>query len=168
MSAIETLGQEAGQVAKAAAIPTHAGAAKDGAEKGSNGAAASHLALMIGALALTPAMLLRRRGDALHRRLGWVGAGWAAAVVAMVAMAAETAVVTAAVAAVMAADTAVVAVVAMAAAVVVTVAMAAEIAVVTAAVAAGADTAAETAKEEIVLHGGIIRRSNAGHANPAL
>ena len=48
MSSIETLGQEAGQVAKAAATPTHAGAAKDGAEKGGNGAAASHLALMIG------------------------------------------------------------------------------------------------------------------------
>ena len=48
MSAIETLGQEAGQVAKAAANPTHAGAAKDAAEKGGNGAAASHLALMIG------------------------------------------------------------------------------------------------------------------------
>ena len=48
MSSIETLGQEAGQVAKAAATPTHAGAAKDAAEKGSNGAAASHLALMIG------------------------------------------------------------------------------------------------------------------------
>ena len=48
MSAIETLGQEAGQVAKVAATPTHAGAAKDAAEKGGNGAAASHLALMIG------------------------------------------------------------------------------------------------------------------------
>ena len=48
MSAIETLGQEAGQVAKAAAAPAHAGAAKDAAEKGNNGAAASHLALMIG------------------------------------------------------------------------------------------------------------------------
>lgn len=48
MSAIETLGQEAGQVAKAAAAPNHAGAAKDAAEKGNNGAAASHLALMIG------------------------------------------------------------------------------------------------------------------------
>ena len=47
MSAIETLGQEAGQVAKAVAAPTHAGAAKDAAEKGSNGAAASHLALKI-------------------------------------------------------------------------------------------------------------------------
>ena len=48
MSSIETLDQEAGQVAKVAATPTHAGAAKDAAEKGGNGAAASHLALMIG------------------------------------------------------------------------------------------------------------------------
>ena len=48
MSAIETLGQEAGQVAKAAAAPTHAGAAKDVEEKGGKGASATHLALMIG------------------------------------------------------------------------------------------------------------------------
>ncbi len=36
----------------------------------------AHLACMIGALALTPIMLLRRRGDAQHRLLGrlWVGA----------------------------------------------------------------------------------------------
>lgn len=38
-----------------------------------------HLALMIGALALTPAMLLRRRGDRLHRRLGTI---WAALMLA--------------------------------------------------------------------------------------
>lgn len=44
MSAIETLGQDA----KAAAASTHAGAAKDAGEKGSNGASSSHLALMIG------------------------------------------------------------------------------------------------------------------------
>lgn len=36
----------------------------------------AHLATIIIALALTPVMLLRRRGDRLHRRLGWV---WAAA-----------------------------------------------------------------------------------------
>jgi uncharacterized membrane protein len=35
-----------------------------------------HLATIFAALALTPPMLLRRRGDRLHRRLGWV---WAAA-----------------------------------------------------------------------------------------
>lgn len=35
-----------------------------------------HLATIVTALALTPPMLLRRRGDRLHRRLGWV---WAAA-----------------------------------------------------------------------------------------
>jgi len=34
-----------------------------------------HLATISVALALTPVMLLRRRGDRLHRRLGWV---WAA------------------------------------------------------------------------------------------
>lgn len=34
-----------------------------------------HLATIVAALALTPTMLLRRRGDRLHRRLGWV---WAA------------------------------------------------------------------------------------------
>ena len=48
MSAIETLGQEAGQAAKTVASSTHAGAAKDKAEKGANGASATHLALMIG------------------------------------------------------------------------------------------------------------------------
>jgi uncharacterized membrane protein len=31
-----------------------------------------HIATIATALALTPAMLLRRRGDRLHRRLGWV------------------------------------------------------------------------------------------------
>ena len=35
-----------------------------------------HMATILTALALTPLMLLRRRGDRLHRRLGWV---WAAA-----------------------------------------------------------------------------------------
>ena len=35
-----------------------------------------HLATIATALALTPVMLLRRRGDRLHRRLGWI---WAAA-----------------------------------------------------------------------------------------
>jgi uncharacterized membrane protein len=35
-----------------------------------------HLATIIAALALTPLMLLRQRGDRLHRRLGWV---WASA-----------------------------------------------------------------------------------------
>jgi uncharacterized membrane protein len=35
-----------------------------------------HLATIVAAVALTPLMLLRRRGDRLHRRLGWV---WAAA-----------------------------------------------------------------------------------------
>ncbi len=35
-----------------------------------------HIATILPALALTPLMLLRRRGDRLHRRLGWV---WAAA-----------------------------------------------------------------------------------------
>ena len=34
-----------------------------------------HLLTIIVALALTPAMLLRRRGDRLHRQLGWVWAG---------------------------------------------------------------------------------------------
>lgn len=37
-----------------------------------------HLATMMTALALTPVMLLRRRGDRLHRRLGWV---WSTALV---------------------------------------------------------------------------------------
>lgn len=36
----------------------------------------SHLATIMIALALTPVMLLRRRGDRFHRQLGWV---WAAA-----------------------------------------------------------------------------------------
>jgi uncharacterized membrane protein len=36
----------------------------------------AHLATILLALALTPVMLLRRRGDRLHRRLGWV---WASA-----------------------------------------------------------------------------------------
>lgn len=34
-----------------------------------------HLLTIAVALALTPVMLLRRRGDRLHRRLGWVWAG---------------------------------------------------------------------------------------------
>ena len=34
-----------------------------------------HLATIVVALALTPVMLLRRRGDRLHRRLGWIWAG---------------------------------------------------------------------------------------------
>ncbi|MES2754277.1 MAG: hypothetical protein V4659_06395 [Pseudomonadota bacterium] len=34
-----------------------------------------HLLTIMVALALTPPMLLRRRGDRLHRRLGWVWAG---------------------------------------------------------------------------------------------
>lgn len=34
-----------------------------------------HILTIIVALALTPVMLLRRRGDRLHRRLGWVWAG---------------------------------------------------------------------------------------------
>lgn len=38
-----------------------------------------HLATIVVALALTPTMLLRPRGDRWHRRLGWV---WAAAMVA--------------------------------------------------------------------------------------
>jgi uncharacterized membrane protein len=37
-----------------------------------------HIATIGTALALTPVMLLRRRGDRLHRRLGWV---WAAAMI---------------------------------------------------------------------------------------
>lgn len=32
----------------------------------------AHIATISAALALTPVMLLRRRGDRLHRRLGWV------------------------------------------------------------------------------------------------
>jgi uncharacterized membrane protein len=38
----------------------------------------AHLVTIIAALALTPAMLLRRRGDRLHRQLGWV---WVTAMV---------------------------------------------------------------------------------------
>lgn len=38
-----------------------------------------HLGTIAVALAITPAMMLRRRGDRLHRRLGWV---WAAAMFA--------------------------------------------------------------------------------------
>jgi uncharacterized membrane protein len=34
-----------------------------------------HIATIGTALALTPVMMLRRRGDRLHRRLGWVWAG---------------------------------------------------------------------------------------------
>lgn len=34
-----------------------------------------HIATIGAALALTPVMMLRRRGDRLHRRLGWVWAG---------------------------------------------------------------------------------------------
>jgi uncharacterized membrane protein len=36
----------------------------------------AHLATIVTAVVLTPIMLLRRRGDRLHRRIGWV---WAAA-----------------------------------------------------------------------------------------
>ena len=36
----------------------------------------THILTVLVALALTPLMLLRRRGDRLHRRLGWI---WAAA-----------------------------------------------------------------------------------------
>jgi uncharacterized membrane protein len=35
----------------------------------------AHIATIVTALALTPVMLLRRRGDRLHRRLGWVWCG---------------------------------------------------------------------------------------------
>ena len=38
----------------------------------------AHLGMMMIALALTPVMLLRPRGDTLHRRLGWV---WVAAMI---------------------------------------------------------------------------------------
>ena len=48
MSAIETVSQQVGKAATAAASPTHAGAAKDVEEKGGKGASATHLALMIG------------------------------------------------------------------------------------------------------------------------
>lgn len=37
-----------------------------------------HIATIVLAVTLTPVMLLRRRGDRLHRRLGWV---WAAAMI---------------------------------------------------------------------------------------
>lgn len=36
----------------------------------------AHIATIVVAVVLTPVMLLRRRGDRLHRRLGWI---WAAA-----------------------------------------------------------------------------------------
>lgn len=39
----------------------------------------AHLGTIMVALALTPIMLLQRRGDVLHRRLGWV---WVAAMIA--------------------------------------------------------------------------------------
>ena len=35
----------------------------------------AHIGTILLALALTPVMLLRRRGDRLHRRLGWIWAG---------------------------------------------------------------------------------------------
>lgn len=35
----------------------------------------AHILTIVVALTLTPVMLLRRRGDRLHRRLGWVWAG---------------------------------------------------------------------------------------------
>jgi uncharacterized membrane protein len=35
----------------------------------------AHIATILVAVTLTPLMLLRRRGDRLHRRLGWVWAG---------------------------------------------------------------------------------------------
>ena len=38
----------------------------------------AHIATVMLATALTPAMLLRQRGDRLHRRIGWV---WCAAMV---------------------------------------------------------------------------------------
>lgn len=41
-----------------------------------------HIATIAAALALTPVMMLRRRGDRLHRRLGWV---WATAMMATAA-----------------------------------------------------------------------------------
>lgn len=43
----------------------------------------AHLATIIVALALTPPMLLRRRGDRLHRRLGWL---WCGSLVATAAL----------------------------------------------------------------------------------
>ncbi|HEY5723165.1 MAG TPA: hypothetical protein VIT45_12665 [Allosphingosinicella sp.] len=41
-----------------------------------------HIATIVLALVLTPVMLLRRRGDRLHRRLGWI---WATAMAATAA-----------------------------------------------------------------------------------
>ncbi len=41
-----------------------------------------HIATIVTALVLTPVMLLRRRGDRLHRRLGWI---WATAMAATAA-----------------------------------------------------------------------------------
>jgi len=38
----------------------------------------AHIATIVVALALTPVMMLRRRGDRLHRRLGWL---WATAMI---------------------------------------------------------------------------------------
>jgi uncharacterized membrane protein len=35
----------------------------------------AHIATIVVAVVLTPVMLLRRRGDRLHRRLGWIWAG---------------------------------------------------------------------------------------------
>jgi uncharacterized membrane protein len=35
----------------------------------------AHIATIVVAVTLTPVMLLRRRGDRLHRRLGWIWAG---------------------------------------------------------------------------------------------
>ena len=35
----------------------------------------THVATIVTALALTPIMLMRRRGDRLHRRLGWIWCG---------------------------------------------------------------------------------------------
>lgn len=42
----------------------------------------AHIATIVIALVLTPVMLLRRRGDRLHRRLGWI---WATALAATAA-----------------------------------------------------------------------------------
>ena len=42
-----------------------------------------HLGTIVTALVLTPTMLLRRRGDALHRQLGWV---WAVSMFATAAL----------------------------------------------------------------------------------
>jgi uncharacterized membrane protein len=43
----------------------------------------AHIATIVAAVILTPVMLLRRRGDRLHRRLGWV---WTAAMGATAAL----------------------------------------------------------------------------------